>query len=183
MPDNQKKNHSRKPVNIRSLSATLQLDRRSKMLYVPRHFREYENNGLLDTGAMQSAMTENELRQILQAHPVAQLEDCPAPDFKVQIENGSIVPVLKQVLLRYFIWGKFFEETFMILPTVGNILIGLSFFKKYSVTLDLANHIVGFPEITLQLKPPIGKFKLPMLKLRASQKTTISPRQQVLAQS
>ena len=44
----------------------------------------------------------------------------------------------------------------MILPSMGNILIGMSFFEKYSVTLDLANNIVKFPEITLQLKPPNG---------------------------
>ena len=67
----------------------------------------------------------------------------------------------------------------MILPTMGNILIGMFFFKKYSVTLHLANNIVLFLEITLQLKPPIGKFKFQMLELRASQKRTISPRQQV----
>ena len=124
-------------------------------------------------------MSENELRRILQAHPAAQLEEYPAPDFKVQIANGNIVPVRKQVLLRFFIGGKIFEETFMILPTMGNILIGMSFFKKYSVTLDLANNIVRFPEITLQLKPPNGKFKLQMLELRTTQKTTISPGQQI----
>ena len=62
---------------------------------------------------------------------------------------------------------------------MGNILIGMSFFKKYSVTLDLANNLVRFPEITLQLMPQNGKFKLQMLELRASQKTTISPRQQI----
>ena len=124
-------------------------------------------------------MSENELRRILQAHPAAQLEENPAPDFKVQIANGNIVPVRKQVLLRFFIGEKIFEETFMILPTMGNILIGMSFFKKYSVSLDLANNIVRFPEITLQLKPPNGKFKLQMLELRTTQKTTISPGQQI----
>ena len=67
----------------------------------------------------------------------------------------------------------------MILPTMGNILIGMSFSKKYSVTLDFAIIIVSFSEITLQLKPQDGKFKFQILELRASQKTTISPRQQV----
>ena len=149
------------------------------MLYVPLQFREYENQGLLDTGAIQSAMCENELRRILQAHPAAQLEEHPATDFKFRIANGNIVPVRKQVLLWFFIGGKIFEETFMILSTMGNILIGLSFFKKDSVTLDLAKNIVRFPEITLQLKPPNGKFKLQMLELRTIQKTTISPGQQI----
>ena len=145
------------------------------MLYVPLQFREYENQGLLDTGAIQSTMSENELRRILQAHPAAQLEEYPAPDFKVQIANGNIVLVRKQVLLRFFIGGKIFEDTFMILPTMGNILIGMSFFKKYSVTLDLANNIVRFQETTLQLKPPNGKFKLQMLELRTTQRQPSRP--------
>ena len=54
------------------------------------------------------------------AHPAAQLEEYPAPDFKVQIANGSVVPVREQVLLRFSIGGKVFEETFMILPTMGH---------------------------------------------------------------
>ena len=106
LDDNTKQGHQPKPTNIRPLSATLQLDRRNKMLYVPLQFREYENQGLQDTGAIQSAMSENELRRILQAHPAAQLEEYPAPDFKVQIANGNIVPVRKQVLLRFFIGGN-----------------------------------------------------------------------------
>ena len=36
-----------------------------------------------------------------------------------------------------------------------------------------------FPEITLQIKPPNGKLKLQMLELRTTQKTTISPGQQI----
>ena len=134
---------------IQVLTATLQLNKKDKMLYVPLHFREYENHGLLDTGAIRSAMSEDELRRILSAHPAALLEEYPAADFKVQIANGSIVPVRKQVLLGFFIGGKISEETFMILPTMGNILIGMSFFKMYSVTLDLANNVVKFPDITL----------------------------------
>ena len=59
------------------------------------------------------------------------------------------------------------------------MLIGMSFFRKHSVTMDLANNIVKFLEITLQLKQPNGKFKLKKLELRASQKTTISPQLQV----
>ena len=82
-----KKNLSKRNINIRPLSATLQIDRRNKTLYVPLQFRDYENYGLLDTGAIQSAMSENELRRILQANPDAQLEEYRAPDFKVQIAN------------------------------------------------------------------------------------------------
>ena len=52
------------------------------MLYVPLEFGAYENYGLLDTAAIQSAMSENELRRLLQTYP--------APDFRIQITNGTI---------------------------------------------------------------------------------------------
>ena len=152
----------KKDVAIRLLTATLQLNKEDRLLYVPLQFRQYENHSLLDIGAIQSAMSEDKLRRILSAHAAALLEEYPAPDFKVQIANGSIVPVRKQVLLRFFIRGKVFEETFMILPTMGSILIGMSFFKKYSVTLDLTNN----PDITLQLKPERGQYKIQMIEPR-----------------
>ena len=113
------------------LSATLQLNKKDKMLYVPLQFREYEKFRLLDTGATQSALSESEIQRILTAYPATFLQQLPEPEFKVQIANGNIVPVRKQVLVRFFIGGKAFEETFMVLSTIGNILIGMSFFKKY----------------------------------------------------
>ena len=62
-------------MNIRPLGATLQLDRRNEMLYVPLPLRENKNQGLLNTGAIQSAMSENEQKRILQAHSAAQLAE------------------------------------------------------------------------------------------------------------
>ena len=144
----------------------------------PLQFRQYENHGLPDTGVIQSAMLE-ELRRIRAVHPATVLQVYPAPDFEVQIANGSIVPVRKQILLRFFFGGKLFEEKFMILPTMGNILIGMSFSKQDSVTLDFANSFVKFPDITLQLKPEQRRYKSNMIKLRTSQKTVIKPYQQL----
>ena len=67
----------------------------------------------------------------------------------------------------------------MILPTMGNILIVMSFFKKYSVRLDLENNIVRFPDITLQLRPTNRTFKTKMMHMQTVQKTIIPPRQQL----
>ena len=91
------------------------------MLYTDLQFRSYGNFSLLDTGAIQSALSEAELRRIFTAYPAVLLEDLRAPDFKVQIANGSIVRVRKQVLLRFSLFG----ETFMVLPTMSNVLIGM----------------------------------------------------------
>ena len=39
------------------------------MLYAPLHFKNHENHALVDTGAVQSAMSENQLKKIQNANP------------------------------------------------------------------------------------------------------------------
>ena len=52
------------------------------MLFVPLLFITYENQGLLDTRAVQSALSEAELRKIIAAHPEAVLDELPPPILK-----------------------------------------------------------------------------------------------------
>ena len=165
------------------ISPTLHLNKKDKMLFVPLQFNNYENHGLLDTGAVQSALSEAELRKITTAHPEALLDELPPPNFKVQISNGNLVPIRKQVLLRFFIAGKVFEEVFLVLPTMGTILIGMSFFEKYSVNLDIKNHLVHFPNhmMSMQVRQQTNKkFETGLIDLYSSSRTTIPPHHQVL---
>ena len=104
----------------------------------------------------------------------------PSPGFQSPNCKREHCPGPKQVLLRVFIGGNVFEETFMILPTMGNILIGMFFLEKYSVTLDLTNNVVKFPNITLQLKPERGRYKIQMIELRTTQMTVIQPDHQLI---
>ena len=60
---------------------------------------------------------------------------------------------------------------------MGHILIGMSFFRNNSVTLDLASNIVKFPDITLRSVNMIFKYKL--LELKTTMTTVIQPNQQV----
>ena len=60
---------------------------------------------------------------------IALNKEMHALDLKVQIANRNTVPFRIQIALRFFVTGKHFAETFMILQTMGNILVGLSFFQ------------------------------------------------------
>ena len=178
-----KKHATKKEIHV--LSPTLHLNKKDKMLYVPLQFDKYENNALLDTGAIQSAMSEAELRKITTAHSEAILQELPPPNFKIQIANGNLVPVRKQVLLRFYVAGKVFEETFLILPTMGTILIGMSFFEKYSVNLDIKNHLVHFPNhmMSMQVRQQKNnKLKTGLINLCSSYRTVIPPLHQVMIQ-
>ena len=57
---------------------TLHLNKKDKMLFVPVQFNTSENQGLLDTVAVQSALSEAELRKITAAHPEAVLGELPS---------------------------------------------------------------------------------------------------------
>ena len=121
---------------VQPLSATLRLNKNNRMLYIPLQFNYYEISFLLATGAIQKTLSENELRCITTTHPSALLDELQAPDYRIPIANGYIGPVRKQILLRFFLAGLIFEEQIMVLPTMGNINIGMSFFQNMA-TLDL----------------------------------------------
>ena len=68
----------------------------------------------------------------------------------------------------------------MVSLTMGNVLSGMVFLKKYSVTLDNSKHPINFPDMSLQLKNANGKYKRKMCKLPASQILVVSPLQQIM---
>ena len=57
-------------------------------------------------------MSETDLAKILKTYPKALIEELPAPNFKIQIANGSVVPIRKQVLLQFDIAGTSSTETY-----------------------------------------------------------------------
>ena len=137
--------------------------------------------GIIPTGTIQSALSQKELRRIVAAHASVVLEELPTSDYGIQIALGNIVKVRKQVLLRFFLAGRIIEEHFMVLPTMGNILIGMSFLAKYSFTLDLKNTLVQFLDLSLQLRLKQEKFKCePFEFKKTTQNEVVGPLQQVM---
>ena len=68
----------------------------------------------------------------------------------------------------------------MILPTMGNLLIGLSFFKQYSKALDIRNHLLHFSDVSLQLRKANGKYNCDICEHMAAKKNLLSPYQQFM---
>ena len=71
------------------------------------------------------------------------------------------------------------------LPTMGTILIGISFSEKYSVNLEIENHFVHFPNhmMSMQVRQQKNnKIKTGLINLCSSTKTVIPPLHQVMIQ-
>ena len=73
-----------------------------------------------------------------------------------------------------------FEKTYNVLPTMGNILVGMSFFRKHSLRLDLKNNFVHFPDLSKQLKPHHWKIRCGVFELKFLLKIVVGPFQQVV---
>ena len=67
----------------------------------------------------------------------------------------------------------------MVSTTIGNILIGMTFLRKYSATLETSKHPVHSSDFSPQLKHAKGQFKGKMGKLSAAQKVVVAPFQQI----
>ena len=66
---------------------------------------------------------------------------------------------------------------------MGTIPIGLSFFEKYTVNLDIKNHLVQFPNhmISMQVRQQTNKkFKTGLIDLYSNSRTTILSHHKVL---
>ena len=73
------------------------------MLYVPLQFDKYETVALLDTGTIGSALSEAKLRKTITNNPEAVFQVLPSPNFIIQIANENLVPVRKQILLKFYV--------------------------------------------------------------------------------
>ena len=80
-------------AEVRPMSATLKLNKNDRMLDTPYQFCDNDNPSHLNTGAIQSAMSESELQFMFPADPLALLEERTALDNKSRIANGNIVPI------------------------------------------------------------------------------------------
>ena len=72
------------------LSTNLPLKNKRKMLYFPMDFGELNIDGLIDTGALSSAIPEADLRKIRLLAPHTILNEDPPPEFQIMVANGQL---------------------------------------------------------------------------------------------
>ena len=72
------------------LSTNLPLENKRKMLYFPMDFGELNIDGLIDTGALSSAIPEADLRKIRLLAPHTILNEGPPPEFQIMVANGQL---------------------------------------------------------------------------------------------
>ena len=141
---------------------------------------------LMDTGSSANALPESFLNDIKLTNPKPLTLEKPLFN-SVRMASGQRVPVDKQAKKSFQIGPHFFQDSFLILPTMNSVNLGNPFFKKHIITIDPRNNLLQLPDLTVQLNqilPEKGKKryytkKLPKIPLILTKKIQIAAQSQV----
>ena len=134
------------------LSTKLPLKNKRKMLYFPMDFGELNIDGLINTGALSSAIPEADLRKIRLLAPHTILNEGPPPEFQIMVANGQLEEPIATVKLQFQVGDITFREKFIVMTNLTSPLIGLVFLQRNSTILDMRQGILTFPFFSMQLK-------------------------------
>ena len=135
-----------------TLTSTVVLKRKQKMLYVPPDF---ENNLMVDasedSGAFVSAIAQNDLDTLKEKAPnnIVKVDD--PLNFQKKVASAMLEKPLATASLEFEIRDNIFVEHFVMKKLTGPIF-GLNFMRKNSIVIDTTHGLMHFPHLIMQLE-------------------------------
>ena len=81
-------------------------------------FGELNIDGLIDTGALSSAIPEADLRKIRLLAPHTILNEGPPPEFQIMVANGQLEASIATVELQFEVGDITFREKFIVMTNL-----------------------------------------------------------------
>ena len=134
------------------LSTNLPLENQRKMLYFPMDFGELNIDGLIDTGALSSAIPEDSLRKFWLLAPHTILNESPSAEFQIVVANGQLEAPIATVELQFEVGDITCRENLIVMTNLTSPLIGLLFLQRNSTILDMSQRILNFRFFSMQMK-------------------------------
>ena len=134
------------------LTTNLGLKNKSCMLYFLMGFGDLTLDGLVDTGALSSAIPEADLSKIRLLDPQSIVKEGPAPNFPIMVANGQLKNPKNTVELKFEVGDIDFHEIFIVMEKLTSPLIGLSFLQRNNTILEMRQRVLNFPFFSRQLK-------------------------------
>ena len=144
-------------------------------------FGELTLDGLVDTGALSSAIPEADLRKIRLLAPQSIVKEGPAPNFQIMVANGQLETPKSTVELKFEVGDIEFHESFIVMEKLTSPLIGLSFLQRNNTILDMRQGVLNFPFFSMQLKTADHKYTNVMEPICTQEDITIPPNDRHLA--
>ena len=140
------------------LSTSISLKCKKRMLYFPMDFGELTIDGLIDTGALSSAIPEMDPRKIRLLSPQSVIREGPPPNFQIMVANGQLETPKSTVELKFEVGDIEFHEIFIVMENLTGPIIGLMFLQGNHTVLDMRQGILNFPFFSMQLKTADHKY-------------------------
>ena len=140
------------------LSTNINLKCKKHMLYFPMDFGELTIDGLIDTGALSSAIPEMDLRKIRLLSPQSVIREGPAPNFQIMVANGQLDSPKRTIELKFEVGDIEFHEIFIVMEHLTGPIIGLMFLQRNHTVVDMRQGILNFPFFSMQLKTADHKY-------------------------
>ena len=100
------------------ISTSLTLKRKGYMYYIPMDFEKLTLDGLIDTGALTSAISEQDLNKIKLLANEAIKETGPPPNFQLMVANGQLEVPIGTVLHEFEVADFTLKENFIIMKNL-----------------------------------------------------------------
>ena len=121
-------------------------------------FGELTLDGLVDTGALSSAVPEADLRKIRLLAPQSIVKEGPAPNVQIMVASEQLETPKSTVELKFEVGDIEFHEIFIVMEKLTSPLIGLSFLQRNNTILDMRQGVLNFPLFSMQLKTADHKY-------------------------
>ena len=94
------------------ISTSLTLKRKHHMYYIPMDFKKFTLDGLIDTGALTSAISDQDINKIKLLANEATKETGPPPNFQIKVANRQLEVPIGTVLLEFEVPDFMLKENF-----------------------------------------------------------------------
>ena len=162
------------------LSTNINLKCKKRMLYFPMDFGKLTIDGLIDTGALSSAIPEMDLRKIRLLSPQSVIREGPPPSFQIMVANGQLETPKSTIELKFEVGDIEFLEIFIVMEHLTGPIIGLMFLQRNHTVLDMRQGILNFPFFSMQLKTADHKYSNVLEPILNPTEITIPPNDRVL---
>ena len=122
------------------------------MLYFPTEFVELTIDGLIDTGALSSAIPEMDLRKIRLFSPQSVIRESPPPNFQIRVTNGQLETPKSTIELNFEVGDIEFHEIHNVLGSLTGPIIRLLLLQRNHTVFDMKQGILNDPFFSMRLK-------------------------------
>ena len=162
------------------LSTRNNLKCKKRMLYFPMNFGELTIDGLIETGALSSAIPEIELQKIRLLAPQSVIREGPPPNFQIMVANGQFETPKSAIRLKFEVGDIEFHEIFTVMENLTGPIFGLMFLQQNHTVLDMRQGILNFPFLSMQLKRADHRYYNVLEPILNTVEVTIPPNDIVL---